>query len=110
MKFNLLILFAAFSFSALAQKEKSLFNGKDLDGWTIHGTEKWYVDKGELICESGPDKEYGYLSTNKNYKNFILTVHFKQDANGNRLPTASGVDVGTYPNSRFFTLGLNVTF
>lgn len=25
-------------------------------------------------------------------------------------PTASGVDVGTYPSSRFYTLGLNVTF
>lgn len=68
---------------ASAQKQYSLFNGKNLDGWTINGTEKWYVDKGELICESGPDKQYGYLSTNKSYKNFILTVTFKQEANGN---------------------------
>src|ERR1043165_1717645 len=83
MKITLLLIFAGFSFFAFAQKEKSIFNGKNLDGWTIHGTEKWYVDKGELICESGPDKEYGYLSTNKIYKNFVLTVHFKQEANGN---------------------------
>ncbi|MFT4024819.1 MAG: DUF1080 domain-containing protein [Flavihumibacter sp.] len=67
----------------MAQKQVPLFNGKDLQGWTIHGTEKWYVEKGELICESGPDKGYGYLSTNKNYKNFILTVQFKLEANGN---------------------------
>lgn len=67
----------------MAQKKKSLFNGKDLTGWTIHGTEKWYVENGELICESGPDKEYGYLSTNEKYKNFELTLQFKQDANGN---------------------------
>jgi hypothetical protein len=66
-----------------AQKKKSLFNGKDLTGWTIHGTEKWYVDKGELVCESGPDKEYGYLSTTEKYKNFELTLQFKQEANGN---------------------------
>jgi len=66
-----------------AQKKESLFNGKDLTGWTINGTEKWYVDKGELVCESGPDKQYGYLSTKKNYKNFILTLQFKQEANGN---------------------------
>ncbi len=46
-----------FSLSLTAQKKKSLFNGKDLPGWTVHGTEKWYVDKGELVCESGPDKE-----------------------------------------------------
>ncbi|GEO07909.1 3-keto-disaccharide hydrolase [Segetibacter aerophilus] len=66
-----------------AQKTTKIFNGKDLTGWTIHGTEKWYVEDGELICESGPDKEYGYLSTNKNYKNFVLEVKFKQEANGN---------------------------
>ena len=60
-----------------------LFNGKDLSGWTPHGTEKWYVEKGELVCESGPDKEYGYLSTNKTYKNFILKLEFKLEANGN---------------------------
>lgn len=66
-----------------AQKTVKIFNGKDLSGWTVHGTEKWYVEDGELICESGPDKQYGYLSTNKNYKNFVLTVKFKQEANGN---------------------------
>jgi Domain of Unknown Function (DUF1080) len=65
------------------QAQKKIFNGKDLKGWTIHGTEKWYVEKGELICESGPDKQYGYLSTNQTYKNFILTLKFKQEANGN---------------------------
>ena len=62
---------------------KKLFNGKDLTGWNVHGTEKWYVENGELICESGPDKGYGYLSTDKEYDNFILEVEFKQEANGN---------------------------
>ena len=66
-----------------AQRQQSLFNGKDLTGWTIHGTEKWFVENGELVCESGPNKQYGYLSTNKNYKNFEFTVQFKQEANGN---------------------------
>ncbi|HYK44361.1 MAG TPA: DUF1080 domain-containing protein [Parafilimonas sp.] len=65
------------------QTKEKLFNGKDLTGWKIHGTEKWYVENGELVCESGPDKQYGYLSTNKNYKDFILTLEFKQEANGN---------------------------
>lgn len=69
--------------SAFSQKAKKIFNGKDLTGWTTHGTEKWYVENGELICESGPDKQYGYLSTDKQYKNFILTLKFKQEANGN---------------------------
>lgn len=69
--------------SAFAQKAQSLFNGKNLDGWKVYGTEKWYVEKGELIFESGPDKEYGYLATDGQYKDFELTVQFKQEANGN---------------------------
>ena len=71
------------STTLFAQKARSIFNGKDLTGWTIHGTEKWYVDKGELVCESGPDKKYGYLSTDRAYKNFDLTLRFKQSADGN---------------------------
>lgn len=75
---------ALLSFSSVfSQKAVSIFNGKNLDGWTNNGTEKWYVDHKELVCESGPDKQYGYLSTKKNYKNFILTLQFKQEANGN---------------------------
>lgn len=69
--------------NTFAQKAQSLFNGKNLDGWKIHGTEKWYVEKGELVCESGPDKEYGYLATDKKYQNFELTLQFKQEADGN---------------------------
>ena len=61
----------------------TLFNGKDLTGWTIHGTELWYVEDNLLVCESGPDEKYGYLSTEKYYNDFILTLEFKQDANGN---------------------------
>ena len=60
-----------------------LFNGKDLTGWKVHGTEKWFVEKGELVCESGPDKQYGYLVSDKDFKNFELTVEFKQESNGN---------------------------
>ena len=60
-----------------------LFNGVDLTGWTIYGTELWYVEDGLLVCESGPDQEYGYLGTVKKYKNFDLTLEFKQGADGN---------------------------
>ena len=68
---------------SFSQKSVPLFNHKDLAGWTINGTEKWYVESGDLVAESGPDKGYGYLSTDKHYKNFILTLDFKQEANGN---------------------------
>ncbi len=60
-----------------------LFDGKSLDGWTIYGSEKWYVEDGELICESGPEAEYGYLATNDFYDDFELSLEFKQEADGN---------------------------
>lgn len=65
------------------KKTTSLFNGKDLEGWVQHGEEKWYVEQGELICESGPKAEYGYLSTTKNYNDFELSLEFLQEADGN---------------------------
>jgi hypothetical protein len=80
---NLVFLFAILlTISASAQK-KELFNDKNLDGWTVYGTEKWYVEDGLLVCESGPDKGYGYLATDEHYKDFELTLEFKQEANGN---------------------------
>ncbi|MFZ5999450.1 MAG: 3-keto-disaccharide hydrolase [Bacteroidota bacterium] len=83
MKTKLLLFLLACTLTGWAQSEKNLFNGKDLTGWKIYGTEKWFVEKGELVCESGPDKQYGYLATEASYKNFRLTVDFFQEANGN---------------------------
>jgi hypothetical protein len=84
------VAFCAFTFSGRpevsdikAGKGTRLFNGKDLTGWKIYGSEKWYVEKGELICESGPDKQYGYLGTEKHYKDFDLTLQFLQESAGN---------------------------
>lgn len=67
----------------LQAQEISLFNGKDLDGWTIYGTELWYVEDGLLVCESGPDKAYGYLGTVQEFSDFELSLEFKQGADGN---------------------------
>ncbi len=64
-------------------QQKELFNGENLEGWTVYGTEKWYVEDGLLVCESGPDAGYGYLGTDETYKNFILELDFKQEADGN---------------------------
>jgi len=61
----------------------SLFNGRNLDGWVIHGTERWYVDGDELVCESGPDEAYGYLKTERTFSDFDLTLEFLQEADGN---------------------------
>lgn len=78
-----LFLFAFIAHGLLIQAQTAIFNGKNLEGWQIHGTEKWYVQDGELICESGPDAEYGYLSTVEHFKDFELELEFKQEADGN---------------------------
>lgn len=76
-------VFFVLLFSTVTAQKESLFNGIDLSGWNIHGTELWYVEDGLLVCESGPDQKYGYLSTEEYYDDFILTLEFKQEDNGN---------------------------
>ena len=81
MKYSLSLI-AIFCVTLLMAQEE-LFNGKDLQGWTAYGTEKWYVEDGLLVSESGPDKAYGYLATDKHYQDFELTLEFLQESNGN---------------------------
>lgn len=85
MKKYAIVVFALMvsGLSGYAQGYQQLFNGKDLTGWIIHGTEKWYVENGELVGESGPDQGFGYLATDRNYKDFIMDMYFKMDAGGN---------------------------
>ena len=59
-----------------------LFNGKDLAGWKNNGEEKWVVEQGTILCESAANK-YGYLTTEKTYRDFNLKLKFKGEAAGN---------------------------
>ena len=59
-----------------------LFNGKDLGGWKANGHEKWAVEKGTILGESTANK-YGYLTTEKTYRDFDLRLKFKSEAEGN---------------------------
>ena len=62
----------------------SLFNGKDLTGWELFGSMRVSVDEeGNLVTQNGEDLKYGYLGTREYYKDFDLTVEFKQESNGN---------------------------
>ncbi|MBN1338224.1 MAG: DUF1080 domain-containing protein [Bacteroidales bacterium] len=67
----------------LTEAGQSLFNGADLQGWKVYGAETWKAENGQLVCESGPDKGYGYLATVKPYRDFILRLEFMQESNGN---------------------------
>jgi hypothetical protein len=80
---RILLGFALMGLSLSLSAQQKLFNGKDLAGWEAYGTEKWYVEEGLLISESGPDEQYGYLCTTEFYDDFVLTLEFLQEANGN---------------------------
>jgi len=60
----------------------SLFNGKDLSGWKANGNEKWMVEQGTILGESAAN-EYGYLTTERTYRDFDLRLKFKGEADGN---------------------------
>ncbi|MEP7266973.1 MAG: DUF1080 domain-containing protein [Saprospiraceae bacterium] len=83
MKQILIFVLIGLAGNLSAQSSMQLFNLKNLDGWIVYGTELWYVDNQELVCESGPDKQYGYLGTTKEFKDFDLKLEFKPEANGN---------------------------
>lgn len=59
-----------------------LFNGKDLTGWTEIGHERWVVEDGVILGEGITD-EYGYLATEKSYRDFEFSLRFKCEADGN---------------------------
>jgi hypothetical protein len=89
---NRVLMFAVLcTMAATAQNSKpklpgedwvSLFNGKDLNGWINVGKEKWQVEDG-TIHGMAISKEYGYLRTEKNYKDFHLSLKFKCEGDGN---------------------------
>ena len=83
MKHTITVILLSLAAASINAQKVRLFNGIDLSGWNVHGTELWYVEDGLLVCESGPEEKYGYLSTEKYYDDFILTLEFKQEANGN---------------------------
>jgi Domain of Unknown Function (DUF1080) len=74
----------------------SLFNGKDLAGWKPHGKERWVVDGGEILGEA-LTPAYGYLATEKTYRDFEIKVTFKAEGSGNSglfyHSTLDGVDI-----------------
>lgn len=59
----------------LAPEWGSLFNGKDLTGWTDVNTspETWSVRDGLLVCRGTP---IGVMRSDKQYENFVLHIEW----------------------------------
>jgi hypothetical protein len=95
MKTLLLTLLVIFSLSGFAQKKEMLFNGKDLNGWTIFVADStikpasfFYVKNGMIETPGVP---MGYLRTKKEYENYRLHVEWCYP----EKPTNSGVFIHT---------------
>ena len=66
-------------FFGCSTDHKPLFNGEDLSGWQKYGDGKWFVEKGDLVCESVDGERDGYLTTENTYDNFDLTFEFREE-------------------------------
>lgn len=64
---------------------KSIFDGKTLEGWkTTTGNAKFYVKDGVIVGEKNKeDKINSFLATQKDYKDFILTLEYRWVEKGN---------------------------
>jgi len=60
-----------------------LFNGRDLTGWRAVGREEWTVVEGGVLQGKSVTKEYGYLETERDYRDFTLSLRFKCVGGGN---------------------------
>lgn len=90
-----LALAAAAAMSAAEPGFVSIFNGKDLTGWTLvkKSGSGYVVENGTLIC---PLDGGGNLLTEKEYSDFVLRFEFKMEPGGNnglgiRAPLAGDI-------------------
>ena len=85
MKKLVLLLFLFQQTGIMAQKENtgwnSLFNGKNLSGWSqANGKAKYEVSNNEIVGTTVFGEPNSFLRTEKNYEDFILELEFKLDA------------------------------
>jgi len=70
--------------SALAQNDsepwKTLFNGKNLEGWKMVGSKGVaIVDGATIICHQTPNtKEHTFVCTNEKFKDFIQLMRITE--------------------------------
>jgi len=95
MKKLLVVALMLLTISGYAKKKESLFNGKDLKGWTIFVSDPkiapekfFYVSNGTIETVGVP---MGYLRTKKEYSNYHLHVEWSYPEKA----TNSGVFVHT---------------
>lgn len=77
----LLTVAAAIAVPASADQEVEIFNGKDFTGWTKRGGAATYrIEDGVIIGKSAPNTSNTFMTTDKEYGDFILELDFKVDS------------------------------
>jgi hypothetical protein len=71
-------------FAAAQDGFVSLFNGKDLTGWSVKGGDaKYHVENGNIVGVVNDARRNTFLCNEKEYENFIFKAEFKYDQNVN---------------------------
>ena len=95
MKILILTAFLLLAISGFSQKRESLFNGKNLKGWTIYINDPSVNPKSFFYAKDGMIETIGvpmgYLRTQKEYSNYRLHVEWCYP----EKPTNSGVFLHT---------------
>jgi hypothetical protein len=82
-----------------------LFNGKDLDGWTIHGNRSgWSVQPGGILRNDASKGNFNWIRySRKTFTDFILKLEWRVAPDGN-----SGVFLRARENGPPWTTGVEV--
>ena len=96
-KIVIFLLASMFVVPAMSQNWQSLFNGKNLKGWTqLGGKAEFKVEDGAIVGITKADQPNSFLATKKNYGNFILEFEFKMDE-----PLNSGVQFRSHSSKDY---------
>lgn len=87
--------------SLYAQKWQSLFNGKNLSGWTQRGGKAVYkVENGTIVGYTKMNTDNSFLCTKKDYADFILEFEFRIDDDLNSGVQLRSHSLKSYMNGR----------
>lgn len=104
---KLLVLAAIFlgtapmTLQAQSQKWQNLFNGKDLTGWKqLNGQAKYEAVNGEIVGTTVSNQPNSFLTTEKNYGDFILELELWVDPSMNSGVQIRSESKADYANGR----------
>ncbi len=96
-----LFVLAVFTGTAQSAQWQNLFNGKDLAGWKqLNGKAKYSVANGEITGTTVFGESNSFLTTEKQYGDFILEFDFKVDSTMNSGVQFRSESKAGYQNGR----------